>query len=130
MYTTPIKNILCFLWGLSINLLLIYKMAVCLQTQIYASFYFTGNLGGTLGLCIGASLLTFVEFFQFGFGLCVSAWSRRKQRKTAADANVKVVYPADRWVENQWFFILWMLASQMKMNDEKRIKNIFFSNWS
>ena len=52
----------------------------------------TANLGGTLGLCIGASLLTFVEFIQFGFGVCATAWNRRKQRKTA-DANVKVVYP-------------------------------------
>jgi len=50
------------------------------------------NLGGTLGICMGASLLTFVEFVQFGFGACVNAWSRRRVRKTVT--HVTHVHPA------------------------------------
>ena len=95
MYTTPIKNFVFFVRPFNKFVLNLQDGSVSTDTNLCYSFDFTANLGGTLGLCIGASLLTFVEFFQFGFGLCVGAWSRRKQRETAADTNVKAIYPAD-----------------------------------
>jgi len=62
------------------------------STLHLVSCVLAGNLGGTLGLCIGASLLTICEFIQFGvFSLirCVNRKREQESRKNVIHVQVE-----------------------------------------
>ena len=46
--------------------------------------FFSANIGGTLGLCIGASLLTICEFIEFGLLSCLRGVKRCTNSRNSA----------------------------------------------
>ena len=53
-------------------------------------FFLTANLGGTLGLCMGASLLSIFELFEF----CILRLHRFKQSRSVTPTSLIKVAPS------------------------------------
>ena len=65
----------------------------CINGLLNLIFYFLGNMGGEIGLMLGASLLTFVEFIDlFGFlayhQLLRLSNNKSRNRKTAEEVEI------------------------------------------
>ena len=72
-------------------------------TSMVLVWYIVANVGGTLGLCIGASLLTVFEFCEFGILSLIrcmkSTRSRNSTSTRGSQVKVKVAAsPGDRLV--------------------------------
>ena len=57
--------------------------------------YFVANLGGMLGLCLGASLLTMAEFIEYAVIAIAAFFNKRSIRSTTPVTEYKTHLDAD-----------------------------------
>ena len=73
-------------------------------THMVLVWYIVANVGGTLGLCIGASLLTVFEFCEFGILSLIRCMKSTRSRNSTSTrgSQVKVKVAADDKLVRYW----------------------------